>query len=59
MILIRDIQRESARLIQLINNIPVSDRTQKAIEGTGGKVSVADLLAYQIGWGLNLIRWYE
>ncbi len=57
--LIQDIQRESTRLTQLISSIPISDRMQKIIEGTGGKVSVADLLAYQIGWGRNLVRWYE
>lgn len=57
--LIQDIQRERDRLVQIVNYISVSDRTQKVIDGTWGKVSATDLIAYQIGWGLNLIRWYE
>lgn len=54
-----DIQREYNRLIKLIDSIPASCRTLKKLEGTGGNVSVADLIAYQMGWGKNLIRWYE
>lgn len=27
--------------------------------GTGGKVSITDHIAYQIGWGKCLIGWYE
>ncbi|CDR34453.1 ClbS/DfsB family four-helix bundle protein [Criblamydia sequanensis] len=57
--LIQDILHESDRLVKIITSIPPSDRHLKVIEGTGGKVSAADLLAYQIGWGKNLIRWYE
>lgn len=57
--LAQDIQRERNRLVKTITDIPESDRTLKVIDGTGGKVSVADLIAYQIGWGKNLIRWYE
>jgi len=29
------------------------------LKGTGGPCSVADLLAYQIGWGKLLISWYQ
>lgn len=29
------------------------------MDGTGGKVSVADLIAYQIGWGKLLISWCQ
>jgi hypothetical protein len=29
------------------------------IDGTGGKVSVRDIIAYQIGWGKCVIRWVE
>lgn len=31
----------------------------KKLDGTGGKVSVSDLISYQIGWGKLLINWYE
>lgn len=57
--LIQDIQREKNRLVKLVSEIPFAKRTLKMIDGTGGTVSVADLIAYQIGWGKNLIRWYE
>lgn len=57
--LIQDIENESDRLVKIIMSIPPSDRALKVMEGTGGKVSAFDLLAYQIGWGKNLIRWYE
>lgn len=57
--LMRDIQLARDLLVKEISKVPASKRTLKMIEGTGGKVSVADLLAYQIGWGMNLIRWYE
>lgn len=57
--LIQDIQNEKNRLTKIITSIPASNRTLKILDGTGGKVSVTDLLAYQIGWGKNLIRWYE
>jgi len=53
------IQREYGRLIALLATIPPSQRTRKEIDGTGGKVSISDLIAYQIGWGKCLIRWYE
>lgn len=55
----QDIQREYDRLVTIINPIPSSIRALKVIEGTGGKVSVANLIAYQIGWGKCVIRWYE
>lgn len=55
----QDIQKEYDKLLKLINLIPTSDRTIKKIEATGGKVSIADLIAYQIGWGKSVIRWYE
>lgn len=46
-------------MINLITSIPVSSRILKQIEGTGGQVSIIDLIAYQIGWGKCLIEWYE
>lgn len=54
-----EIQREYERLKKLIAPIPAPFRMLKEMEGTGGKVSVADLIAYQIGWGQCVIRWYE
>lgn len=57
--LIQDIQHEKDRLVKIIANTPVSKRTLKLIDGTGGKVSLTDLIAYQIGWANCLIRWYE
>lgn len=55
----QEIQKEYDKLINFIASIPVSSRILKQIEGTGGKVSIADLIAYQIGWGKCLIGWYE
>lgn len=46
-------------LIDLIVQVPLQYRTIKTIKGTGGKVSVADIVAYQIGWGKLLVGWYE
>lgn len=57
--LIQDIQHHKDRLVKIIASIPASSRTLKVIDGTGGKVSIADLIAYQIGWGKSLIRWHE
>ncbi len=57
--LIQDIQREKDRLVKMVASTPVSKRSLKVIDGTGGKVSIADLIAYQIGWAKCLIRWYE
>jgi len=53
----REILKEYIRLKDLVSRLP--SKTLKEIDGTGGKVSVADLIAYQIGWGKALIRWYE
>lgn len=55
----QEIQREYNRLTKLIASVPSSARNLKKIDGTGGKVSISDLIAYQIGWGLCVIRWYE
>lgn len=46
-------------LAYILSQIPADKRTLKAIKGTGGNVSVADIVAYQIGWGLLLVCWYE
>lgn len=55
----QDIQKAYDQLIKVVSNVSASKRLNKTIEGTGGKVSVVDLIAYQIGWGKCLIRWYE
>lgn len=56
----QSIEKEYKQLIALLAQIPAKERTQKVIEGTGGvTISIADLIAYQIGWGTLLINWYE
>ncbi len=47
------------QLMKYITPLHPASRTLKEIEGTGGKISVNDLIAYQIGWGKCVIRWYE
>lgn len=54
-----EINKEYNRLKKLVASIPPAARLVKKIEGTGGLVSVSDLIAYHIGWGKNIIRWYE
>ena len=54
-----EISRSYKKLIAEIASVHPSHRCMKIINGTGGKVSVVDLIAYQIGWGKCLIRWYE
>lgn len=55
----QDIQHEYTRLAEIATTISPSVRTLKIIDGTGGKVSAADIIAYQIGWSKWLIRWYK
>jgi len=55
----QDLQLAYDRLIKRVDTVPISKRKGKVIEGTAGTVSVSDLIAYQIGWGKCLIRWYE
>lgn len=55
----REILKEYLGLIEVVTSLPFSFRDLKEIEGTGGNVSVGDIIAYQIGWGKCLIRWYE
>ena len=54
-----EIRSHYEKLIAAITPIPPSERTLQRFEGTGGPVSAADLIAYQIGWGQCLLRWYE
>lgn len=58
-LLSEEIENACNKLIEIISKIPCNLRTDKTIDGTGGKVSVADIIAYQIGWGKLLIGWYE
>ena len=55
----QEIQKAYDRLIDAVSDVPVSKRCNEMFEGTGGSASVSDLIAYQIGWGKCLIRWYE
>lgn len=55
----QDIQKAYDQLIDTLSHIPASKRCDKMIEGTGGRMSASDLISYQIGWGMCLIRWYE
>lgn len=55
----QEISYNSHLLMKIVTNIQAPQRILKVIDGTGGKVSVAELIAYQIGWGKCLIRWYE
>lgn len=56
-LLSRSIQKEFDALVDTI--LHISDRNIKKINFTGGYVSVADLIGYQIGWGKRVIEWYE
>lgn len=55
----REIKKEYDKLMNATSSISIPLRNVKMMEGTGGKVSLTDLIAYQIGWGKCLIRWYE
>ncbi len=55
----QDIQLAYNQLVKIVSPLSPSVRMLKILDGTGGKASVADLIAYQIGWGRWLIRWYE
>jgi len=54
-----EIQKEYNKLSNLISPISTALRTLKKIDGTGGKVTIADIIAYHIGWGKLIINWYE
>jgi hypothetical protein len=58
-LLSKNIQKEYNKLISIIADINRKDRLTQCIEGTGGLVSIADLIAYQIGWGTLLLTWYK
>ena len=54
-----EIASEYGKLIKLVQLIPKQNFFDKNFSGTGGTVNLADILAYQIGWGHLLISWYE
>ncbi len=51
----KSILKEYTKLVDALLSVPAQGR----IDFTGGKVSVMDIVAYQIGWGKLLISWYE
>lgn len=55
----QEMQREYERLRDLIASLPACLRSLKTIKGTKEMLSIGDLIAYQIGWGKCVIRWYE
>ncbi len=58
-LLSQKITKEANLLIATASQVPVELRTKKAIAGTGGQISVSDLIAYTIGWGNLLLGWYN
>lgn len=53
------IKTEYNKLAGQLEHLSASSRARKTIEFTGGSVSSTDLVAYQIGWGIRVIEWYE
>jgi hypothetical protein len=52
------IQVEYNKVVALIE-LAQAHRAEVGIEGTGGKITITQLVAYQIGWGKLLVGWYE
>lgn len=55
----QEIQKAYDQLIQAIHSIPADKRCSKVIQKARGLISISNLIAYQIGWGKCLIRWYQ
>lgn len=53
------IKIEFNKLMKTVSLISEGYLKLAILDGTGGKISVIDLIAYQIGWGKLLISWYE
>ena len=53
------IQNAYNALTETATSVPLQDWHTKNIEGTGGLISITDLIAYQIGWGKLLLSWYD
>ncbi len=58
-ILGQEIQLAYEQLVRCAAAVSDSQRMIRSIEGTSRKISLAELIAYQIGWGSSLINWYE
>lgn len=56
--LAQNIQVAYDKLITSVQRVPFTKRADRSIAGSGGQVSIVDLIAYQIGWGQCLISWY-
>ncbi len=54
-----EIAQSYDQLIDVVDTVSEELFYKKITEGTGGAVSVADIIAYQIGWGKLLIGWYK
>ncbi len=57
--LAQNIQKEYNKLVTTLAQVDKETRQAKKISGTGGLISVSDLVAYQIGWVRRVIEWYE
>lgn len=57
--LLAEIESAYAALSEELARIPVGLRSRRELTGMSALVSVSDLIAYQIGWGLALLRWYQ
>ena len=57
--LAKEVIKEFNRLMSLVCAYSLELRRENNINFTGGKVSIVDLIAYQIGWGTLLVGWYE
>jgi hypothetical protein len=55
----KDIQKEYNILVDMVSRVPLEQREVKEMILSSQSVSVADLVAYQIGWGKLVIGWYE
>lgn len=55
----RSIIKEYEKLMHAVRLVAETDFRSKKYIGTGGHVSAADILAYQIGWGKLLLQWYQ
>lgn len=55
----QEIQLEYNKLLKAALQVPEHYGSAKSIEGTAGKISVNDIIAYQIGWAKALLGWYQ
>ena len=59
--LIEAIDRSSDRLIEVLRTIPADQADQMSLEGhaQGTRMSVANLVAYLVGWNELVLKWLE